>query len=129
MDETQEQEIIDAANEYGLDPVLLKAVIIHESHGDWGKNSRIVRFSGRGIHPYVGITTDSAKVHGIDFDGLEGDRAKQVLALSKILRELRDRAINDMILQSWYSGQIPYPGFSVDGYVGSVNHTIKSLKE
>lgn len=85
-------DINSAAYAHGVPANLLKAVIAHESSGNWARDgNRYVYLSSRGhnILPYVGITDPAARAWGASNPrSLIGDRRGQIDLLARGLARL-----------------------------------------
>lgn len=110
FDGEADEEIRSAAKKYQIDPDFLKAIIAAESAGDWKKNNRTIHVSSRNdvILPYIGLWSTVADSHGIRFGSLEGNRARQIDALAKVLSDIYRDAINEMVAARWFRGEPPF---------------------
>jgi murein DD-endopeptidase MepM/ murein hydrolase activator NlpD len=93
FDLAADADIQAAASKYGVPANFLKAIIAHESSGNWGRdaNARFIASRGERILPYIGVFESAAKSWGFNFDAANGNRAAQVEMLASGLRGMYDR--------------------------------------
>ena len=78
-----------AARQTGAPANLLKAMVKHESSGNWERDNYVnYRYRGDALLPFVGMYRKTAESYGINFDSLVGNRQAQINAMGTVLTNL-----------------------------------------
>lgn len=76
------------AEKYGIPANFLRAMLHHESSGDWRANNRVESgYRNQRMLPYVGIFESTAASYGINFNSLINNQGAQIDAMGFLLSE------------------------------------------
>lgn len=128
----QDQEIQAAAQKYGVPANFLKAIIAHESSGDWDSNNYLnMNRPGSGpLMPYIGVYQNAANSRGFgsQFAQAKGNRMLQTEILAGVLRSQYDQLKSQNPSYDWlnvasyhYSGS-PVPNGWTDEFQNLSNN-------
>jgi cell wall-associated NlpC family hydrolase len=82
-------EIAQAASQYGAPANLIKSMLNRESSGNWARDNRVTTaYRGQRMLPFVGIFESTAKSWGLNFDQMIGNKQAQIAGMAKILSGL-----------------------------------------
>lgn len=77
------QQIAAAAQRWGAPPNLVKAILTHESSGDWEANHWVNNLRGEEMLPFSGIFRSTADSWGVDFEAMKNNPGLQIDAIAK----------------------------------------------